>query len=69
MLCNLTDINIKSKLHEIQEDWKPSFLSNEEFTHLVLEAIDGFILIFSSTGQMYYASENVTTLLGYIPVK
>ena len=21
----------------VQEDWKPSFLSNEEFTHLMLE--------------------------------
>jgi len=33
----LTEIAVRSRAHEIQEDWKPSFLSNEEFTHLILE--------------------------------
>ena len=28
---------------EIQTDWKPQFLSTEEFTHLMLEALDGKI--------------------------
>lgn len=55
-------------MNEIQEDWKPSFLSNEEFTHLILEALDGFIIVFSSTGQIYYASESITSLLGHLPV-
>lgn len=57
----------KSRIHEIQEDWKPSFLSNEEFTHLILEALDGFIIVFSSSGRIYYTSESVTSLLGYLP--
>lgn len=92
-----------SRANEIQEDWKPSFLSNEEFIHLFLEvlndrkycfsyfrrikikfilqfnyymfffvfiqALDGFIIVFSSTGRILYVSESVTSLLGYFPVR
>lgn len=35
----VSEISVRSRAHEIQEDWKPSFLSNEEFTHLVLEVM------------------------------
>lgn len=35
--CLFSEIAVRSRVHEIQEDWKPSFLSNEEFTHLILE--------------------------------
>ncbi|XP_012281769.1 circadian locomoter output cycles protein kaput [Orussus abietinus] len=66
-LKNHNEIALRSGAHEIQEDWKPSFLSNEEFTHLILEALDGFIMVFSSNGRIYYASESVTSLLGYLP--
>ncbi|XP_053689344.1 circadian locomoter output cycles protein kaput [Sabethes cyaneus] len=58
---------VRSRVHEIQTDWKPSFLSNEEFTHLILEALDGFIIVFSSTGRVFYASESITSLLGHLP--
>ncbi|XP_063228612.1 circadian locomoter output cycles protein kaput isoform X2 [Bacillus rossius redtenbacheri] len=61
------EIAVRSRAHEIQEDWKPSFLSNEEFTHLILEALDGFIMVFSSSGRIFYASESVTSLLGHLP--
>ncbi|XP_070153011.1 circadian locomoter output cycles protein kaput isoform X2 [Polyergus mexicanus] len=61
------EIAVRSRVHEIQENWKPSFLSNEEFTHLILEALDGFIIVFSSNGRIYYVSESVTSLLGYLP--
>ncbi|KAG7204991.1 hypothetical protein KM043_005376 [Ampulex compressa] len=66
-LKNHNEIAVRSRVHEIQEDWKPSFLSNEEFTHLILEALDGFIMVFSSNGHIYYVSESVTSLLGYLP--
>ncbi|XP_051159877.1 circadian locomoter output cycles protein kaput isoform X2 [Leptopilina boulardi] len=66
-LKNHNEKATKSRIHEIQEDWKPSFLSNEEFTHLILEALDGFIIVFSSNGRIYYTSESVTSLLGYLP--
>ncbi|XP_058838658.1 circadian locomoter output cycles protein kaput isoform X2 [Topomyia yanbarensis] len=61
------EIAVRSRVHEIQTDWKPSFLSNEEFTHLILEALDGFIFVFSSTGRVFYASESITSLLGHLP--
>ncbi|XP_062552405.1 circadian locomoter output cycles protein kaput [Armigeres subalbatus] len=61
------EIAVRSRVHEIQTDWKPSFLSNEEFTHLILEALDGFIIVFSSTGRVFYASESITSLLGHLP--
>lgn len=63
------EISVRSRAHEIQENWKPSFLPNEEFTHLILEALDGFIIVFSATGKIYYASESVTSLLGHLPVR
>ena len=28
---------VQAQAHEIKEDWKPSFLSNDEFMHLMLE--------------------------------
>jgi hypothetical protein len=33
----ITEVAMQSQSQEVQEDWKPSFLSNEEFTHLMLE--------------------------------
>lgn len=66
-LKNHNEVMLRSRVHEIQEDWKPSFLSNEEFTHLILEALDGFIMVFSSSGRIYYTSESITSLLGHLP--
>lgn len=67
-LTNHNEVALKSRTHEVQENWKPSFLSNEEFTHLILEAHDGFIVVFAASGQIYYASESITSLLGHLPV-
>ena len=50
-------------------EWKPPFLSNDEFVHLMLEAINGFVLALSVTdnGRVLYASEGITWLLGHLP--
>ncbi|EFX79971.1 hypothetical protein DAPPUDRAFT_346996 [Daphnia pulex] len=65
---NHNQVTMQSHCQEsVQEDWKPSFLSNEEFTHLMLEALDEFIIVFSSTGKILYVSENITCLLGHTP--
>ncbi|KAF5278976.1 hypothetical protein FQA39_LY05654 [Lamprigera yunnana] len=66
-LKNHNETVVRSRVHEIQEDWKPSFLTNEEFTHLILDAVDGFIIVFSTSGQIYHASDNITSLLGHLP--
>ncbi|XP_026727897.1 circadian locomoter output cycles protein kaput isoform X1 [Trichoplusia ni] len=67
-LKNHNEITVRSRAHDVQEDWKPSFLSNEEFTYLVLEALEGFVMVFSATGQIFYVSESITSLLGHNPV-
>ncbi|XP_009324557.1 PREDICTED: neuronal PAS domain-containing protein 2 [Pygoscelis adeliae] len=50
-----------------QTDWKPSFLSNEEFTQLMLEALDGFIIAVTTGGSIIYVSDSITPLLGHLP--
>lgn len=62
-----SEISVQSQSSEVQENWKPSFLSNEEFTHLMLEALDGFIIVVSCNGRILYTSESIVSLLGYIP--
>ncbi|XP_037820493.1 circadian locomoter output cycles protein kaput isoform X2 [Lucilia sericata] len=57
----------RSKVFEIQQDWKPSFLSNDEFTQLMLESLDGFIIVFGSRGSIFYTSDSITAQLGYLP--
>ncbi len=37
MYCCVLDMAEQSHAHEIREDWKPSFLSNDEFAQLMLE--------------------------------
>lgn len=64
----LLEVAVRSSVHEIQENWKPAFLPNEEFTHLILEALDGFIIVFSTSGKIHYASESITSLLSHLPV-
>ncbi|XP_045458299.1 circadian locomoter output cycles protein kaput [Melitaea cinxia] len=66
-LKNHNEITVRSRAHDVQEDWKPVFLSNEEFTYLVLEALEGFVMVFSATGQIYYVSESIMSLLGHNP--
>ncbi|CAN8006820.1 unnamed protein product, partial [Ixodes hexagonus] len=61
------DASVQSQAQEGQENWKPSFLSNEEFTHLMLESLEGFLLVLSLNGQILYTSESVASLLGHLP--
>lgn len=63
-----TEAADRSKVFEIQQEWKPSFLSNDEFTQLMLESLDGFIIVFGSRGSIFYTSDSVTAQLGYLPV-
>uniref|UniRef100_A0A8C9EYX5 Clock circadian regulator n=1 Tax=Pavo cristatus TaxID=9049 RepID=A0A8C9EYX5_PAVCR len=61
-------ITAQSDASEIRQDWKPTFLSNEEFTQLMLEALDGFFLAIMTDGNIIYVSESVTPLLEHLPV-
>uniref|UniRef100_A0A8C1IDJ1 Circadian locomoter output cycles protein kaput n=1 Tax=Cyprinus carpio TaxID=7962 RepID=A0A8C1IDJ1_CYPCA len=57
----------QSDSSEIKQDWKPPFLSNEEFTQLMLEALDGFFIVMLTDGNIIYISESVTSLLEHLP--
>uniref|UniRef100_A0A3Q1IVT6 Circadian locomoter output cycles protein kaput n=1 Tax=Anabas testudineus TaxID=64144 RepID=A0A3Q1IVT6_ANATE len=61
------EIAAQSESTEIRQDWKPPFLSNEEFTQLMLEALDGFFLVIMTDGNIIYVSESVTSLLEHLP--
>ena len=49
---------MQSQNVEVQENWKPPFLSNEEFTHLMLE-----VKLFSLNTKL------VNILIAIIPVQ
>ncbi|XP_032649818.1 neuronal PAS domain-containing protein 2 isoform X2 [Chelonoidis abingdonii] len=61
------EVSAQAEICEIQQDWKPSFLSNEEFTQLMLEALDGFIIAVTTDGTIVYVSDSITPLLGHSP--
>uniref|UniRef100_G3TGT9 Neuronal PAS domain protein 2 n=1 Tax=Loxodonta africana TaxID=9785 RepID=G3TGT9_LOXAF len=61
------EVSAQTEVCDIQQDWKPSFLSNEEFTQLMLEALDGFIIAVTTDGSVIYVSDSITPLLGHLP--
>ncbi|XP_035680970.1 neuronal PAS domain-containing protein 2-like isoform X1 [Branchiostoma floridae] len=61
------EITAQSEANEIKENWKPPFLTNEEFSQLMLDATNGFMLAINKQGKILYVSENVTSLLGHLP--
>ncbi|XP_069057098.1 circadian locomoter output cycles protein kaput isoform X3 [Pleurodeles waltl] len=61
------EITAHTDAGEIRQDWKPTFLCNEEFTQLMLEALDGFFLAVMTDGNIIYVSESVTPLLEHLP--
>ncbi|KAM7078071.1 neuronal PAS domain-containing protein 2 isoform 2-T2 [Molossus nigricans] len=61
------EVSAQTEICDIQQDWKPSFLSDEEFTQLMLEALDGFIIAVTTGGCILYVSDGITPLLGHLP--
>ncbi|TSR75240.1 Neuronal PAS domain-containing protein 2 [Bagarius yarrelli] len=61
------EIMAQTETCEIQQEWKPSFLSNEEFTQLMLEALDGFLIALRLDGNIVYVSDSVSSLIGHLP--
>uniref|UniRef100_A0A8C5M9Z9 Neuronal PAS domain protein 2 n=1 Tax=Leptobrachium leishanense TaxID=445787 RepID=A0A8C5M9Z9_9ANUR len=61
------EVAAETQVCDMQQEWKPSFLSNEEFTHLMLEALDGFIIAVTTDGSIIYVSDSITPLLGHLP--
>ncbi|XP_061608735.1 neuronal PAS domain-containing protein 2 isoform X1 [Phyllopteryx taeniolatus] len=61
------DISAQNETCDVRQDWKPSFLSNEEFTQLMLEALDGFLVVLTTDGNIIYVSDSVSSLIGHLP--
>ncbi|XP_016331733.1 neuronal PAS domain-containing protein 2 isoform X1 [Sinocyclocheilus anshuiensis] len=61
------EITAQTESCEVWQDWKPSFLSNEEFTQLMLEALDGFLIALTTDGNIIYVSDSVSSLIGHLP--
>uniref|UniRef100_A0A8C7WGV4 Neuronal PAS domain protein 2 n=1 Tax=Oncorhynchus mykiss TaxID=8022 RepID=A0A8C7WGV4_ONCMY len=61
------EITAQTESCEIRQDWKPSFLSNEEFTQLMLEALDGFLIALTTDGNIIYVSDSVSSLITHLP--
>ncbi|CAL8401703.1 unnamed protein product [Boreogadus saida] len=61
------DMSAQSDGGDVRQDWKPSFLSNEEFTQLMLEALDGFLVALTTDGNIIYVSDSVSSLIGHLP--
>ncbi|XP_074134469.1 circadian locomoter output cycles protein kaput-like [Sminthopsis crassicaudata] len=47
--------------------WKPPFLTNNEFTQLMFEALDEFLIVLTTEGVIIYISDNISPLLGHLP--
>ncbi|XP_048885292.1 neuronal PAS domain-containing protein 2-like isoform X2 [Brienomyrus brachyistius] len=61
------EITAQTESREIRQDWKPLFLCNEEFTQLMLEALDGFLIALTTDGNIIYVSDSVSSLIGHLP--
>nr|XP_040142721.1 circadian clock protein PASD1 isoform X2 [Ictidomys tridecemlineatus] len=47
--------------------WVPFFHNYEDFNQMMLQSLDGFMIILSTDGVIMFVAENVMSLLGHLP--
>ncbi|XP_059943943.1 circadian clock protein PASD1 [Mesoplodon densirostris] len=50
-----------------KSNWIPSLPSYEEFNQVVLQSLDGFMIIVSTDGVIIFVTDNISSLLGHLP--
>jgi len=63
------EVTQANRAFEIDLSWKPSFLTNDEFSQIMMESTDGFSIACKKGGDILHLSENVTSLLHLLPAQ
>lgn len=58
------DLPLIDQTEESKDIEKQLILQHIEDNHLALQALDGFLLVLSDEGDITYASENISDILG-----
>lgn len=60
---------LQSQIASSGQPWQLSFLSDGEFSQILVEGMDGFIFALDSTGKVLHVSNSILPLLGVLPDK
>ncbi|XP_010638048.1 circadian clock protein PASD1 [Fukomys damarensis] len=58
--------NLSSPVPADEQNWVPSFCNREEMSKVVLQALDCSMIVLSTDGVIFYITENITAVLGYL---
>ncbi|KAM9041544.1 circadian clock protein PASD1 isoform 2-T3 [Megaptera novaeangliae] len=50
-----------------KSNWIPSLHSYEDFNQMMLQSLDGFMIILSTDGVIIFVADNISSLLGHLP--
>ncbi|CAH1777206.1 unnamed protein product [Owenia fusiformis] len=65
LTVNYLKVHRELKGNKKDIDWKPPIISNDNLSELLLQSLNGFLLVTSRKGMVIYASEELTTSLGH----
>ena len=67
---HMRNLRGQTPVNNADSAYKPSFLTDQELKHLILEAADGFLFVAQcDTGNLIYVSDAVQPVLSYAPAE